>query len=110
MKRAKTAEEVMAKLQADPKFRQRQTERAEKRKIAQERYAREARPVWDEIRNLGHEVDGLDDLVKRHSPLPSDVTQVLTKWIERVSDARLLEMLVRALGASREQVDGRVLA
>jgi len=105
-----TASELMAKLQADPAFRAREAKDEEKMRRLDEHFARLEAPILRDLAARGFVAMSLDDILDKHLPLPEPIVEVILSWIPRVEDERLLESLIRRLGASKKSFDGRPLA
>jgi hypothetical protein len=104
-----SAEEFLAELERDPEYCQR---RAARRKRFEERrklYAALEQPILADLGTEHIEAASITDLIQRYSPLSSTICNVLLRWVARSTDARLLEMLIRALAAAGQRFDGRQL-
>ena len=59
------------------------------------------RPLLDEIRMLGYDINNISDLVNRYKYLTSDVINVLLDWLPNLSQHNVLEMAIRAIGGAK---------
>jgi hypothetical protein len=109
-KRPMTAAELMAKLQGDPAFRSRETARDRKRQERQDAYDRELAPFLAELNRRGFPGASLNEIVEKHSPFAPSAIEVLLSSLSEISHPRMLESVIRALGAAKEPFDGRQLA
>lgn len=109
-KRPLTAAELMAKLQSDTTFRSREAERERKRQEQQDAYDRTFAPFLAELHRRGFEGASPHEIVQKYGPLPKSAVDVLLSSLTKLSEPRILESVVRALGASKESFDGRQLA
>ncbi len=112
MKRRKgmTAEELMAQLQMDPGYVQRQAERADARELREAEVASATRPLRERLAEQGYEVSRLDQLVPEYGPLAPEVVRTLLEWLPTSEDLAVQEQIVRALAASSSQFPGEKLA
>lgn len=111
-KRPITAAELVAKLQADPEFQRREREEDRKRERLWKVFDKLLEPYLVQLRELGYEGDTLWGIVQNHSPLPEPPVMVLLSAVSDLSEPRVLESIVRTLGARRSthSTDGRSLA
>ncbi len=105
----KTAQELMAELTGNPDFLRRQAEKEQRRKEREERNAAMERPILDDLRVSGFDAPSIVDTVNKYSPLPDEIVDVLLTGVENSTDLKLLESLVRGLGAAAHPFDGRPL-
>lgn len=108
--RPMTAAELMAKLQSDATYQEREAEKDRAREQRQKSFEQSFRPFLTELHRLGLQGNSLQEIVKGHSPLPDDPVDVLLSALRSFSEPRLLESVVRALGAAAHSFDGRPLA
>jgi hypothetical protein len=108
--RPMTAAELMAKLQADPEYQKREAEKERRRQVRQKAYDQLLEPYLIELRNLGFESESLQELVRVYTPLPEEPVNTLLSSLSVLSEPRVLESVVRALGAAAHSFDGRPLA
>ena len=104
------ADELMAKLEADPQYQH----RAAARQSEAEARAREAeessRPVLKVLEGMGYRASSVSELPQRYAPLPGPLVNVLLRAVEEVRSEAVLDEIVRALGAAGVQFDGSTLA
>lgn len=91
-----TAEELVRKLNEDPDYQRRVAwqERRRKRLVSETR--RDAGPVLSELADKGIAVESLNDLLNRPINYESAIP-VLLKWLPKISNPRVKEIIVRAL-------------
>ncbi|QQS48187.1 MAG: hypothetical protein IPM66_05965 [Acidobacteriota bacterium] len=108
-KETTTAAELMARLQNTPDFLNLQREREREFAVRDERYKLLEAPIVRELNAIGIDVDSLHDLVRAYAPLSIAITDILLKWLQQSTDEIILEHLVRALGASQIDFNGKPL-
>lgn len=69
----------------------------------------EAAPLVAELATLGYPVRALGELRRTYAPLPSDVVELLLKWLPKLTEPALQDQLVRDLAMVREPYDVSVL-
>jgi len=107
--RTMTAAELMAKLRSDPNYQSREVEKERLRQERQRAIERSFEPYLRELHSLGLCGNSLDSIVKLNCPLPDTAVDVLMSAIGKLTEPRLLESVVRAMGASENPFDGRPL-
>jgi hypothetical protein len=107
--RRKTAAELMAELQGDPAFRQRELEAEQERLRRERQNSLLLEPLSTKLREHGLQGASLEEIVQKSAPLPSKAIEVLLLGLSELGDARASEGVVRALGAAKEAFDGRLL-
>lgn len=107
--RRMTAVELMAKLKADAEYQRRDAEREESRKERQRTYDQALEPCLKSLRSFGLHGKSIQDIIKAYSPLPDVAVSTLLSSLTTLSEPRVQETIVRALGASRKPFDGRAL-
>ena len=105
-----TAEQLLRELERDPTHRKKIESRRRETGRKEEEYRRLLAPVRRDLAALGYVASDMSDLVKRYAPLPNAIVEVLLRWLMRIHNDRLIEMMARALCATAEPFDGRVLA
>ena len=105
----KNAADLLAEIQGDANFRQREFEAEQKRLQREEEYARILKPLLRQLNELGYEGDSIQEIVRTGTPLVSDAVEILLSALPSISDARAKETVVRALGASNAPFSGRSL-
>jgi hypothetical protein len=108
-KQKKTAGEHMAELESDPAYRQIRDDKAQRRFEREARLRALEEPILADLRAAGLTVDSVYDLLPAHFPLPSQVVQILLKWLPLVSDNAIKESIIRTLIGAREPYDGQPL-
>lgn len=105
-----TAEEFMARLEADPDYRERMRAKAERRVAEAAEIKKAEQPVLDALAERGEIVNSLSDYVNSDEPTPPAAVEVLLEWVLRVEQRTVLDMIVRALALTEQPYDGRPLA
>jgi len=106
----KTADELMAELEAKPEFQMRMTEKAQRRAERKALIAQIEEPLLAELRELGIDVRYVSELCQPENvPVSPEVVSILLKWLPLVSHDRVKDAIIRAVGASREPFDGKPL-
>jgi hypothetical protein len=108
-KRSRTAEELMAELAKDSEFLRRRAQRDEKNKGLKAKYAALEAPVLETLASYGYQANSIEDAVKIFAPLPEALVDVLLQGLDKSTDDRMSESLVRALGAAQRPFDGTAL-
>jgi hypothetical protein len=103
------ANELLAKLNADPEFQRRQAEKERKRQERQNAFDRLIEPCLNELRSHGFIGESIRDIVKTYSPLPDAAVTILLSSLPALSEPRVAEAVVRALAAAGQPFDGRPL-
>ncbi len=104
------ADEFMENLKKDPSYQQRIAAREQRRAERRTKLDAIKKPVIEDLRIQGIEVESIDELSTRYAPLSQDIVNVLLSWLRRISNDRIRESIVRALGAAEHSFDGRSLA
>jgi hypothetical protein len=104
-----TAEELMARLSRNPAYLKMRAAQEEEQALLKKEIERMADPILEDLSSIGITVDSLDNLVKAYHPLNIDATQILLRWLNRITDDRLSEQIIRCLAASDSPFDGREL-
>jgi hypothetical protein len=111
MRKTETAEELMTRLQSDPDYQKRMSEKQNNREKRTEEFKKAEKPILKDLLDAGYEFSSLDELVNRKILLPDEVVQVLLKWIPRIEDKSVLEMAMRSIAAAEKRsFGGKVLA
>jgi hypothetical protein len=105
----KTAEGLMAELNADPNYRRRRAEKDRRLQERLERYAAAERPVLEKLKALGVEANSVEEVTTKYCPLPEPVVDVLLGELAGIAENVILEMMIRAIGAAAQPFDGRPL-
>lgn len=105
----KTAEELMTELNKNPEFLRRRAAKDKRRKEREEEFAQLERPVVERMRAIGFEAISITDAIKKYSPLPDKLVELLLDSIRQSSVVKLLEWLIRALAAARRPFNGQAL-
>ena len=105
-----SAAELIAKLRNDADHQHREAEKDHVREERQKAHECLFEPYLTELHSHGLDGDSLEDIVRAHSPLPEYAVDVLLASLDAISEPRLLESIVRALGVSERPFDGRPLA
>lgn len=108
-KKWKTAQELMAELNSNPDFLRRKAEKEQRRKEREEHFGSLECPILDKLRTSGFDAPSITEVVKRFSPLPDEIVDVFINGVENSADVKLLESLIRGLGAATNPFDGRPL-
>ena len=104
-----TVEEVMARLEQDTEYQKRIAER-EGRLAHVERMRAEIDPILEDLKTIGVVVEEWNDVVSRYAPLTQPVVELLLRWLPRVHDQLVQEVVIRTLAAAPTvHYDGRVL-
>jgi hypothetical protein len=108
-KREQTAAEFLAERNAVPEWvaAQRAREEAHALRVAAAKVALE--PALLSIRSAGFPIESIDDLVRVYAPLPKRLVAILLETLPTLEDPSLQEAIVRPLGASYIEYDGRAL-
>lgn len=109
-KRPMTAAELMASLNADAEYQDRASEKERSRQERQKALDQLFEPYLKKLHRLGFHGDSLEQIVRVYSPLPEPVVNVLLSALAGIAEPRVLESVVRALGASERPFDGSALA
>jgi len=99
----------MAELNSNPDFLRRQAEREERANEREHRIRTLERPVLDSLRARGFDAPSITDAVKMYSPLSNEIVDVFLDSVNKTADVKLLETLIRGLGAAARSFDGRPL-
>lgn len=105
----KTADELMTELNRNPEFLQRRAAKDKRRREREEQFAKLESPVVERMRAVGFEASSIVDAIKKYSPLPDQLVELLLDSIGKSSDVKLLEWLIRALAAARRPFNGQAL-
>lgn len=108
--RPKTASELMSEMQNDPTIRKRMEERNHSLLQRQEQLATLISPTIKALNSIGCDGDTIEGIVKNNAPLKREAVTVLMKSLSDIDEPRLIESIVRALGAAETQFDGSRLA
>lgn len=106
----KTAAELDAELAKDAEFQRLAAEKAKRRQEREAAFTILERPILDDLTLCGYEAASIHQALRRYAPLPIGFVDVLLDWVSRSTDLRILETLIRALGAAHQPFDGRTLA
>lgn len=109
-KRERTAAELMAELEADPRFQAKEAENKKKRQARHDYFFRLEAPIVQELASRGLAGPTLDEMIEKQPRVPQAAVDVLLSWLGRVTEPRLAETLVRWLGSARTRFDGHPLA
>jgi hypothetical protein len=109
-KKWKSAQELMAELNSNPDFVRRTTDKEQRRNEREQHYRAMERSILDELGARGIDAPSIADAVKKYSPLPDEVVNVFLTGVETTADLKVLETLIRGLGAAAHPFDGRPLA
>ena len=109
MVKRQTAKEFIDQLNADPDYQRRMAEKERRRAKRQAAIDAAERPILADLREIGVDLTQVSDLVNFFPPLPPNVVRILLEWLPRITHDNVLEMAVRALGATEEPYDGRPL-
>lgn len=108
-KKQESAQEFLARLERDPAFAMRQArkeaivlDQAAKTKVA---FA----PMIQQLNQIGCSGNSIEEIVRRHSPLPPSATAVLLAALPLLADPRDCDAVVRAIGCSGDRYDGSPL-
>lgn len=108
-KRRQTAEELMAELQSNPKYRRRMKQKQRDQQKRWKQIDDELAPVICKLNECGCQGASVGEIVRRHAPLPGDAVEILLNSLDVLRNDRAVETIVRALGATRVRFDGRPL-
>lgn len=108
-RKAKSAADFVAELNADPEYVRRRSEEEDARVSREAEIQVITQPLLEELRAAGYPLATIDELLWRHAPLPEPVVRSLLHWLPQLSDTSVKEQVVRALGASAQPFDGRAL-
>lgn len=104
-----TAEEFMKQLSTDTEYLRLRAEKDEKSRIRTERLNGVSKPILMRLADVGFPADSFQSLVKQYAPLPEQVVLILLDSLTKCDEERIMESLVRAMGASESPFDGRPL-
>jgi hypothetical protein len=93
---AKSADELMAELEADPEYRARRAELDAKHERLEARMREDSRPVARDLAQVGFDVEFVADLYEGDQDYTAAVP-VLLRWLPRLESQEVKEELVRAL-------------
>ena len=109
-KKSTRASDLESDSRQSPDLEERRRRRDERFRKREEETKRLQQPILDELQRRGYEADSIHQLKRKYAPLPKDATDVLLEHVGPEVDRRLLESVIRALGASGEPFDGRPLS
>lgn len=109
IEKAVSAEELMARLEADSEYRARMRAKATRRAEHEAECQAAERPVLEALAARGVFVGAIHEYVNTNAPTPAAVVEVLLEWLPRVKQHNILEMMVRAMAVPEKRFDGRVL-
>ncbi|MGP0059299.1 MAG: HEAT repeat domain-containing protein [Beijerinckiaceae bacterium] len=92
----KTAAELMGSLQKDPDYRARVVSKNAARARAIADFELNSRPVLDDLRSIGIQVNSLDQL-RESGKKYKTVIPLLTSWLTKTDNDKVREAIVRAL-------------
>jgi hypothetical protein len=95
-KGARTAEELMAELEADPEWVARRDERERFRRRRMAGYDRAAAPLKAELAAAGFDVESVADLYNERRHYEAAVP-ILLRWLPRIEHSAVKKSVVRAL-------------
>ena len=101
----KTADELMAELEANPDYQRRRGEKEERRKVREAAWAVLEAPVLADLNAHGFDTESLYSLANHYAPLPYPLVEILLDWIAKVSDHGLLEAMIRHKSLCTERTD-----
>jgi hypothetical protein len=104
-----TAAELLARLNRNPKYREREVNRAREEALNVARSQKLGAPILQDLGAIGVTPSSLDRLAHEYAPFSEDVVKVLLNWIPRAMDPDIQESLIRSLGAAAVRFDGRPL-
>jgi len=104
-KKRMTAEEFAAQLRADPAYQAKLEQQADNAAGIQ----KVAATLMEALSRKGYRAASLSELVRTYAPLPRDLANALIESLGQVSEANVLEAIVRAVGAAREEFNARPL-
>lgn len=108
----KTAAELMAEIQADPKLRERQAHANDRQDRVKETLKAEDDAVCKSLREIGIRAYSVYDLLKRRANCV-EATPVLIQWLPLAQSPRIKEGIVRALShrqAGKEAAEALIVA
>jgi hypothetical protein len=91
-----TAEELMARLEANPEWVARRDRQEAERRAVADVNRRDAAPVVADLRAAGFEVDSIADLHSRRMSYPEAVP-ILMHWLPRIDNTAVKEDITRSL-------------
>lgn len=100
-----TAAELMEQLQNDPDYQAKIRQQHEAQLDANSQYETQVAPLHRELGHLGLVAD-LYELVQKYGPLSDEVIQLLLHWLLKSDNNKVLEGIVRALGAPQAPYNG----
>jgi len=67
------------------------------------------KPIIKDLKNIGVDIEEISDLMECYIPLSEEIVDILLKWLRRIDNYNILEMLVRVLGDTEKPFDGAKL-
>ena len=105
-KKAITAAELMAELQDNPEYLRSKEIAEQKRLQINDEILFEVKPILQELDAEGFSVENVDQLILKYAPIPKQIVNILMPWLLKIKNKNLLEMIVRAIGTTREKYNG----
>jgi hypothetical protein len=100
-KKSMTAAEFAAQLKQDPEYLAKQAEQAQRAAQAEG----SERVAMQYLASHGYPANSFQDLLQRYSPIPEDLANALLDLLSEVDNPNVVESIVRALGATRSELD-----
>ena len=108
-RRDKTAGELYSDLARDDEYQSQMRAKHLNSRQRQNVCLSELKRIVDELNSAGYSGENLGDIVQRYSPLPGAVCDKLLAAMAGDLSDRAMESICRALAASDDQFDGRLL-
>lgn len=108
-KKWRTVGEILAEQANNAEFQCRKAERDRRREVRMEQYRDQERPILEELIFKGFDAPSVFEAARNYAPLPDEMVEILLGGIEKTSDLKLLEVLIRGLGNVARPFDGRPL-
>ena len=67
------------------------------------------KPIIEDLRNINVEIEEISDLIYLYAPISDDIVNILLKWLMRIDNFNILDMVVRVLGCSKNPFEGAAL-
>lgn len=99
-RKAKSAAEFLAEMNADPDQLKRKSAQEDARVLREVQIRTVTRPLLEALSAAGFPVASLDDLLPRHAPLSEPIVELLLESVTEIGDVAVQEQIVRALGAA----------
>lgn len=100
-----TASELMRQLHDDPRYVAKIRQKHEMRDDANLQYQAQVAPILHELEQIGLHAD-LYELVQKYGPLSEKTVQLLLKWLVKSNNEKVIEGIVRVLGAPQKPYNG----